>query len=203
MGSLAKIERPFGVVLIAVANLLIYVAVVAYALSNYFAPHTSMYDGAAASMAAEFYAGLIVTYSIVGIIGVLGLLVRWRSLRELARARANNRLGVRMCDLLNNCHLLLLSSHIHSCGISPLQNHIHIILRQKENLSFRKVNCHAHCWVWVWDKTLPLNTHSLSCCFNNYWVRDECVLAKRRIFWYSFRCRFWFDKSCNDKSALV
>lgn len=81
---MAKIERPFGVVLIAVANLLIYVAVVAYALSNYFAPHTSMYDGAAASMAGEFYAGLIVTYSIVGIIGVLGLLVRWRSLRELA-----------------------------------------------------------------------------------------------------------------------
>jgi hypothetical protein len=82
--SLAKIKRPFGVVLIAVANLVIYISVAAYALNNYLSPHTSFYDGAAAFMTLEFYTGLIVTYSIVGIIGVFGLLVRWRSFRELA-----------------------------------------------------------------------------------------------------------------------
>lgn len=83
-GSLAKIERPFGLVLITVANLLIYFAGAAYALDNYLSPHTSMFDGAAAAMAAEFYTGLIVTYSIVGVIGVLGLLARWKPFRHLA-----------------------------------------------------------------------------------------------------------------------
>jgi hypothetical protein len=81
---LAKIERPFGVVLIAVANLPIYVAFVAYALNNYLSLHTSLFDGEAAAMAAEFYTGLIVTYSIVGVIGVLGLLASWKSFKHLA-----------------------------------------------------------------------------------------------------------------------
>jgi hypothetical protein len=81
---LARIERPVGVVLIAVANLLIYVGALVFVISPLFTAHTWYYDGAIASLIGEFIAGVVVTYSIVGIIGVLCLILRWKSFRYLA-----------------------------------------------------------------------------------------------------------------------
>ena len=78
---MAKIERPIGVVLIAVANLLIYIAVLAYVINLYFTAH-SYYGSGYNLLIVSTYAG--VTYSIAGIIGVLCLLVRWKSFRYVA-----------------------------------------------------------------------------------------------------------------------
>jgi hypothetical protein len=78
---LAKIERPIGVVLIAVANLLIYIAVLAYVINLYFTAH-SYYGSGYNVLIVSTYAG--VTYSVAGIIGVLCLLARWKSFRYLA-----------------------------------------------------------------------------------------------------------------------
>jgi hypothetical protein len=78
---LAKIERPIGVVLIAVANLLIYIAVLAYLINSFFTAHSYYGSG---YMAGIFITCAGVTYSVAGIIGVLCLLVRWKSFRYLA-----------------------------------------------------------------------------------------------------------------------
>jgi hypothetical protein len=78
---LAKIERPIGVVLIAVANLPIYIAVLAYVINLYFTAH-SYYGSGYNELIFSTYAG--VTYSVAGIIGVLCLLVRWKSFRYQA-----------------------------------------------------------------------------------------------------------------------
>jgi len=78
---LAKIERPIGVVLIAVANLPIYIAVLAYVVNLYFTAH-SYYGSGYNLLIISTYAG--VTYSVAGIIGVLCLLARWKSFRHLA-----------------------------------------------------------------------------------------------------------------------
>jgi len=78
---LAKIERPIGVVLIAVANLPIYFAVLAYLINLYFTAH-SYYGSGYNVLIVSTYAG--VTYSVAGIIGVLCLLARWKSFRYLA-----------------------------------------------------------------------------------------------------------------------
>ena len=77
-----KIARPVGVVLIALVNLVIYIAVLAYWF-NINLPTTSSYYGSG-GVALGFFTIAVVTYSIVGIIGVICLLVRWRSFRELA-----------------------------------------------------------------------------------------------------------------------
>ncbi len=85
---MAKIERPIGVVLIAVANLPIYIAVLAYVINSYFAfidrPYYSLPSSGAAYIVGLIVACAAVTYSIAGIIGVLCLLVRWKSFRYLA-----------------------------------------------------------------------------------------------------------------------
>jgi hypothetical protein len=78
---LAKIERPIGVVLIAVANLPIYIAVLAYVINLYFTAH-SYYGSGYNLLIVSTCAG--VTYSVAGIIGVLCLLARWKSFRYLA-----------------------------------------------------------------------------------------------------------------------
>jgi len=78
---LAKIERPIGVVLIAVANLPIYIAVIAYVINLYFTAHP-YYGSGYMAVIVSTYAG--VTYSVAGIIGVLCLLARWKSFRYLA-----------------------------------------------------------------------------------------------------------------------
>ena len=80
--TLAKIERPIGVVLIAVANLPIYITVLAYVISFYFAPHYSYFGSGYVVVELITYVGM--TYSIAGIIGVLCLLVRWKSFRYVA-----------------------------------------------------------------------------------------------------------------------
>lgn len=79
---MAKIERPIGVVLIAVANLPIYIAVLAYLINLHFAPHYSYYGSGYVVGELITYVG--VTYSVAGIIGVLCLLVRWKSFRYVA-----------------------------------------------------------------------------------------------------------------------
>ena len=79
---MAKIERPIGVVLIALANLPIYFAVLAYVINFYFVPHYSYFGSGYNVWIVSTYAG--VTYSIAGIIGVLCLLVRWKSFRYVA-----------------------------------------------------------------------------------------------------------------------
>jgi hypothetical protein len=81
-GGLDKIERPIGVVLIAFANLVFYIAVLAYGFHLRSAPIASEAGGAAGLVAILFVVCL--AYSIVGFIGVTCLLVRWRSFRELA-----------------------------------------------------------------------------------------------------------------------
>jgi len=78
---LAKIGRPIGVVLIAVANLPIYIAVLAYVIDLYFAAH-SYYGSGYNLFIVSTYAG--VTCSVAGIIGVLCLLARWKSFRYVA-----------------------------------------------------------------------------------------------------------------------
>ena len=78
---MAKIERPIGVVLIAVANLPIYIAVIAYVINLYFTAHP-YYGSGYMAVIVSTYAG--VTYSVAGIIGVLCLLARWKSFRYLA-----------------------------------------------------------------------------------------------------------------------
>lgn len=78
---MAKIERPIGVVLIAVANLPIYVAVLAYVINLYFTAHS--YYGSGYNLLI-FITCAGVTYSVAGIIGVLCLLARWKSFRYVA-----------------------------------------------------------------------------------------------------------------------
>ena len=78
---MAKIERPIGVALITVANLPIYIAVLAYVINLYFTAH-SYYGSGYNLLTISTYAG--VTYSVVGIIGVLCLLARWKSFRYVA-----------------------------------------------------------------------------------------------------------------------
>jgi protein-S-isoprenylcysteine O-methyltransferase Ste14 len=74
--GLVETKRPIGVVLIAVVNLLIYVPVLVFAVISPFTAHP--YYGSGWN-AVYFFAGFGMAYSIVGIVGVLGLLVRWRS----------------------------------------------------------------------------------------------------------------------------
>jgi hypothetical protein len=78
---LANIDRPIGVVLIALANLPIYIAVLAYAINLYFTGH-SYYGSGYNLLILSTYA--FVTYSVAGIIGVLCLLARWKSFRYMA-----------------------------------------------------------------------------------------------------------------------
>ena len=73
---MVEAKRPIGVVLIAVVNLLIYVPVFVFAVISPFTAHP--YYGSGWN-AVYLFAGYGVAYSIVGIVGVLGLLVRWRS----------------------------------------------------------------------------------------------------------------------------
>ena len=81
-GGLDEIKRPIGVVLIAFANLVFYIAVLAYAFHLRSAPIASEAGGAAGLVGILFV--VCVAYSIVGFTGVTCLLVRWRSFRELA-----------------------------------------------------------------------------------------------------------------------
>lgn len=74
--GLVEAKRPIGVALIAFVNLLIYVPVLAFAIISPFTAHP--YYGSGWN-AVYLFAGFGVAYSLVGIMGVLGLLVRWRS----------------------------------------------------------------------------------------------------------------------------
>jgi hypothetical protein len=74
--GLVEAVRPIGVVLIAVVNLLIYVPALVFVINSLFTAHP--YYGSGWN-AVYFIVGVGVTYSIIGIIGVLGLLVRWKS----------------------------------------------------------------------------------------------------------------------------
>ena len=78
-----KIARPVGVVLIALVNLVIYIAVLAYAFNLRSTPVYAPVGGPVGVLVAMIFV-VCVAYSIVGISGVIGLLARWRSFRELA-----------------------------------------------------------------------------------------------------------------------
>jgi hypothetical protein len=81
--SLIKVGRPAAVVLIAVVNLVIYVAVLAWVLS--FLITDLPYFGDAFFWAMEgFYLLLGVVYSIAGMIGIVYLLKSWKSFRWTA-----------------------------------------------------------------------------------------------------------------------
>jgi hypothetical protein len=70
-------KRPFGVVLIAAVNLLIYLIVLVFSVISPFLAHPYYGSG---WMAVYIYVGFGAIYSIAGIVGTFGLVLHWRSL---------------------------------------------------------------------------------------------------------------------------
>lgn len=79
---MTTVERPVAVVIIAIVNVMIYVAVLSWVLP--FLITGLVYFGDFRWWAFAFYRFLGVAYSVAGIIGVVYLLRNWRSFRWTA-----------------------------------------------------------------------------------------------------------------------